>query len=471
MTTSQVTGPREFNRASADGAGTSEESAQRICFWVLGVVIAFLAGLQLWVGPIPQNKFGHDTPLLLDGAWRILSGVQPHRDFYSPLGVLNYLVVAQGMKIVGYNAHSLAMANVLIMVSVALLGWVAAKGRLSPSCGLLFSVFAAGVAVCPSILRFSYTDTTYSTIYNRYAYGFLIILSVLLFCPRSTSRDTHSRWDAVFAGLLVALLFFLKVSYCMAALWLVACACLAGVIKRPWLAHFTAGAILAAVPFLLYLRFGVLDIYRDLKLAGAARQQMWSAQALIDFFASMALEAQVLAVSVVALFFSRRYTSGTKLLAPEHLGDLRILVVGAMAVVSANFFILLTNSPLGELTEVPLIAAFAFVVVNYATQNRTNLVPAAPKNTGEVRPEAAGKRRRALAGWWVTWLCGLALIAPLWLRYAQSFCYIALWRQTQLPFVPASERFDSPQLRDLLVQGYGGDRLCQPRTRRRSTMA
>src|SRR5262249_16888446 len=55
-------------------------------------------GLLLWIGPCVQMRFGHDTGVYYSCAWKMLWGVKPHVDFYSSLGIINYVFVLAGMK-------------------------------------------------------------------------------------------------------------------------------------------------------------------------------------------------------------------------------------------------------------------------------------------------------------------------------------------------------------------------------------
>jgi hypothetical protein len=99
-----------------------------VLFLIMGVVWAAM----LAVGAPCMTGFAWDVPMLLDGAWRIHSGQVPHVDFFSHLGPLPFYVTYVGMLIRGACVAAVSCGNVLLSLSVVLIGWFALRKRTSP---------------------------------------------------------------------------------------------------------------------------------------------------------------------------------------------------------------------------------------------------------------------------------------------------------------------------------------------------
>src|SRR5215469_15595222 len=82
--------------------------ARWITLAVFSPLILYLIVIaKLTTGPI--NVFHNDALWMLDNGWRVLNGQVPHRDFYSPLGPLEYGILAAGMLLAKGSAQGLAI--------------------------------------------------------------------------------------------------------------------------------------------------------------------------------------------------------------------------------------------------------------------------------------------------------------------------------------------------------------------------
>src|SRR3954447_19151484 len=91
------------------------KNAKSLIAWLVFAMVASLAMtyVSYRTGMLPQLIFGHDLFALLDGAWKWKWGSIPHLDYYSPVGLLTYAIIALGLKVSG-NIHDAMPAAVAL---------------------------------------------------------------------------------------------------------------------------------------------------------------------------------------------------------------------------------------------------------------------------------------------------------------------------------------------------------------------
>jgi hypothetical protein len=189
-----------------------------VLFLIMGVVWAAM----LAVGAPCMTGFAWDVPMLLDGAWRIHSGQVPHVDFFSHLGPLPFYVTYVGMLIRGACVAAVSCGNVLLSLSVVLIGWFALRKRTSPFVAALVCLFWGILLVAPRHLGAPYYFLDHAMVYNKYGEVFLGFLSILvLLGPLSSVQRHRVDLSAVLAGLLLSGLFLTKLSYFCVGLFMV----------------------------------------------------------------------------------------------------------------------------------------------------------------------------------------------------------------------------------------------------------
>ncbi len=247
--------------------------AYQAAFGLLVVILVALAGLVLYAGTMVQTVFGHDALVLLDGAWKVLYGYRPHADFYTPLGPLNYVLPALAMTVCGPDAFAISLANLVFCLTCVLGAWFLLKSRLTPlHCVVLLALAAMGMLRCRQLFA-DYDAIGYAMLYNHQCYGLLILALPLLLLPRYAPTRRGDWQDAIAIGVLLGLVAFIKISYFVVAMPLLAVGCA----SRDWrwtarrLTGVAIGGFAVALPIFIYLRFDLLSIYRDLAMAYKAR--------------------------------------------------------------------------------------------------------------------------------------------------------------------------------------------------------
>jgi hypothetical protein len=218
------------------------------------------------IGFVPVNRYSHDLFIPLDGAWRILNGQRPHADFSTVLGPVYYLVEAAGIALAGGTAKGLAYASILMSTVLGAWAYLVSRSRLKSGAAIGYTLFVFVLAYAPIALGDpDPTWRTYALVYTRWGFGLMCILLV-----ESAVAERTSFLGGISTGAVCALLLFLKVNFFPIAVVLLGISLLLrwdGLRARGVLTGFH----LVAVPMVVYLRFDLAAMWRDLQMVAAGR--------------------------------------------------------------------------------------------------------------------------------------------------------------------------------------------------------
>ncbi|MDQ7826678.1 MAG: hypothetical protein RDV48_28000 [Candidatus Eremiobacteraeota bacterium] len=235
------------------------------------VIAVLITVVLLRTGPVVITRYGHDVPVYMDCAWRVLNGQLPHADFQSILGALFFLILAAGMKLGGVSVWGIISATLMMFWLFSLWTWILAVRRLSAPLAFLYAL-AVGLFITGAYhLGLDYRATTYANLYNRYGYAMLFVILLDLFFPPRKEDTRQDFTGGLSTGFLLVCLLFIKVNFFTAA-----CALLVirAVIARPsggWAAGFAAGLAGALVPMALFFRFDFTPVLRDYQMVTLVR--------------------------------------------------------------------------------------------------------------------------------------------------------------------------------------------------------
>lgn len=422
-------------------------STYRATFILFLIYLFGSAGMMLWVGPYVQNAFGHDLPVYYAGAWKMLWGYKPHVDFHSPLGVMNFAFVYAGMKLTGVNAYSIATGNTLVFLIVSAVAWAVCRLRFAPVLCLIYTLFAGWMVMCAHYLRYDFLATAYAGLYNRQGYALLLVLMAQAFLPRKEKFAERALLDGAIFGAISVTLLFLKVTYFLAGAGIFALGLLLRNVSWRMLVGVGIGSILVALPTLIYFKFDLVPYYQDLAFAGKVRSTVDDAggnPAISLISRTVALRYALEMIPAVVLLLLMCFTA----IGNSHGNSLGrgwpgFFCVGATATISLG--LLLTNSPLGDKSHVPLISALGLILLQRSF-----------RSTSE--PGGAIWRRAASC------LIATLLILPLSTSAVGSFAYTAYFKLAKADHRPATEIFSAAPLARLIIPGTGGDPASAPFT-------
>lgn len=257
------------NHATAEpGAG-----AARGCLFFVACLLV-ICGTAVFIGVVPTQVFGHDDFFLLDNGWRVVCGLRPHLDFYSPWGPLTFLIVALGMLLSNASPNAIGYGSAIVGLVVGLWGYRLGRDRLMPTPRILFGLFLAALVTAPYALGTFPTWSAHAMVYNRYGYALLGL--VLVECLQRAEGKEHNAGEfagGFSTGAAMALALFLKASYFAVCVPIVVVSLLLRRPTRSRLCGLAAGFGVVALAFLAYLRFDVFRVAQNLRMAAVARSK------------------------------------------------------------------------------------------------------------------------------------------------------------------------------------------------------
>lgn len=423
------------NIISADGS-----KAYKVCGGVAAVVFVVASALLVITGPLIQRRYGHDTAFFLDGGWKVYWGYKPHVDFYCPV-VLDFLLVAAGMKIAGLTAKAIPVGNALFGLAATALTWWSARRRLSAPLLLLLTLFVGFVALSAHQLRFPFNETTYTILYNRHGYALIALFSLLLFVEPHGQSSERDLTDGIVVGSVWVLMFFVKITFFLAGGAFVLTFLLLRRSARRWTLGVVIGALTVGIAFLAYLNFNVIAIINDLSTAAAARRGTITLRAPISFLLSLNYQIALLFVMGLLLVLSPSFPKNRR------IGSLAPPTFIALVFIGCSAFIMSTNAPDGIIPEAPLLVVPALILM--AASDRALRRFNAPKNGRDSNP--------AVAMHFVLLLIGAMLVGRIVLRDAASVAYGIASSSLKASRYGSSDRINTPSMSNMVYTGVSGD--------------
>jgi hypothetical protein len=299
--------------------------------------------------------YGHDIFVSLDGGWRVLNGQRPVVDFFAQMGPVYYLLHAAGLTLAGGAAEGLGYGTTLVAIVIAVWSFFLLRGRMASMPFALACVTLVLLAIAPFPLGHTLRQTAFAMKHNRYGFALTGLVLLECFLPSPAGDSGRTQFGGGFSsGLACAILVFLKISYGLVALGLVAMSALFRPKEHARLGGFLAGLILFALPMLVYLRFDFPALAREYRVLAAVQGESLSRYAItrrlyLDRFEFLSVLLLALLTASLPSISTRRGVA---------------LVLVCLAAIGAGVLLMLTNTqPSGH----PLIAVVALLLVNELT--------------------------------------------------------------------------------------------------------
>jgi len=153
----------------------------------------------------------------LSGAWRLLHEHVPHVDYHDPVGALSFLLTRLGFYIVGPSPQAFLVGEMMFLAFIFITAVIAASRRLPPVPALLFVLYVALLVLLPANIGDQPNAYTFAMSYNRWCWSALTTLCLVLFLPPRGERH-RAYVDAAIGGLLLLVMFYLKMTFAAAGL-------------------------------------------------------------------------------------------------------------------------------------------------------------------------------------------------------------------------------------------------------------
>ena len=154
-----------------------------------------------------------------------INGLDRHRvpsvDFPAPVGALAHILPWLGSRLSGQFAGAMEWAGVLVAVMLLTLSCIALRGRASTPVAVMFLLAVFGLSCVPWNPGDGAGVVSHIGFYNRWGWAALAVL-MLLGCFGQERAGRSWPADAVVVAVALAFLFFLKMTYFLAALAFVA---------------------------------------------------------------------------------------------------------------------------------------------------------------------------------------------------------------------------------------------------------
>ena len=275
----------------------------------LFLVLAAVCLLRAWIGLSGFQVFTPDAFMPLDGAWRLLNGQRPHIDFYSFMGVLVYLPTVCGLLLSHGGAQGFAYGQALVGIAAGAWAWLLTRRRLPDVPAALFCLAIVLLAVAPYPLGHSPLFTSPATTYNRYGHVALALILLEGVAARLRPAKSHDFLGGLSTGLLLVTLFFLKITFFGAALFLIGAFAFCRPQTRLRWAGIGTGCLTLSIAVCAYFSFHLLPMLRDLVMVAGAKRVFPRAYELDSILTDDGLLLSFTALAALLLIVEKRYRS------------------------------------------------------------------------------------------------------------------------------------------------------------------
>ncbi len=384
------------------------------------------------IGAVPTRLYGHDVFIYLGNGWRIINGQRPHVDFTSPWGPIGYLVSALGLTISRHSVDGIGYGSAILAFIVGSWSFFLGKNRLASAPRLLLSFFLAALVAAPYAMGDAPFSSSHAMLYNRYGYGLIgLILFESMSAPRRPSGSQRDEWiGGVSTGAALALTLFLKASYFfMGVALVVVIGLFPGRVARQRVLGILLGFLFVSICTLAYLRFDLIAIFTDLRMAAAARAGSLGSPVGFALNHASALLGVLLFAIAAALLLGNRV--------PQWRG-LKLVIIGFF-VFCGDVGLILSNKQ-GD--GFVLCAVFAILIVNEITEHLKTL------------PSA--EARSAFPAYVAVLFLGALVFLPQFASDLAGLTY-GCWQKERPSHASSVLRFTSPNLRPLLLYDAPGN--------------
>jgi hypothetical protein len=177
-----------------------------------GLPVAASAWILLAPTYLVSVEMTWDLLFNLAGAWHLRFGHVPHLDFHEPVGTLTFLLTQAGFWLVGASPKAVAAGMVLVAIVLFPMACVVAWRRLPLVPSVLFVVFVCLLVLRPANVGDQPNAYSFAMAYNRYGWSGLAVLALILFEPAARNR-IGDIVEMVFTAIVLAALFYLKITY------------------------------------------------------------------------------------------------------------------------------------------------------------------------------------------------------------------------------------------------------------------
>jgi len=247
------------------------------------MTVAALVVLCAWhAGFSPQTAFVWSASIPLDGGWRVYNGQIPHQDFHSPVGYLYLGLLGGCMRWFGVTPDALTHVGALLFIPATLWTWILAQRRFTPWLAGLVTLLLPVHLVTLTIFGSQGADgLSLGGQYSRISWGLFMIAALAIVTPPRAGTTDRARVNECFVtGIIIGMLFGIKVTYVAGLAGLLGLAWCGGLMRLRWsLPAILVGAGLSIAVGLIATGASLSGYLHDLALAQASNSLSFAALA------------------------------------------------------------------------------------------------------------------------------------------------------------------------------------------------
>lgn len=176
------------------------------------VTMAISSALLIVPGTTATSMYFNDILIFLDGAYRVVHGQVPNKDFHTALGPVNYYAPGLGYWLTGRLGMAMPVGMAALMLVTAPIMIHVLRSRIRPLIGVPLAIFFMLLLATPMNTGEIPSKISFAMFYNRIGWVLLGILLVMHLQPKRPVRGQG--WlDAAAAAALTMLLVYTKMTY------------------------------------------------------------------------------------------------------------------------------------------------------------------------------------------------------------------------------------------------------------------
>lgn len=188
-----------------------------ILYFVIFFIV--LCTFILFFSPLVMLIYGHDIPVVLDGAWRIQNGQLPHVSFSSILGYSYLFQQYIFLKFFHYDMYAFAVSSVVMAIfTTSIFLFLYKSEAFIKNSNLILRIYTFLLIIAIGLGQYNFgtpfTLLTYANLYNRYCFEVLLVIILLLIVLKGRNIITvNTMLCLALISVLVNYLLFSKITF------------------------------------------------------------------------------------------------------------------------------------------------------------------------------------------------------------------------------------------------------------------
>lgn len=296
------------------------------------------------------ESWAQDIFVPLEGVIHLQHGQLPHLFFGTPVGCLYYVIQYLPTLIAPLSARTAIWSNLIVaVVAFGITAWIA-YGRLPAWLAAVASLYTGLVALSTRQLGEKLIIVTNNASYNRWSWAILAVSALLLALPHPRATQRTTLIEGSVAGLLLAALFMIKITYFVAGVGLLILALVT--VRRTTPVWFGAAAAIVLIVVLASVQIstGMISAYLA-EMRATVAVQPTKLRLASAFNLALAFAPGGLVVVLLALWAPRRPSKRWSTLSP---------ILLALAIFGMGWAVAIQNHPEPENPMLPIAALVAW---------------------------------------------------------------------------------------------------------------